>query len=135
MSSALLRNRYVSDNAATATPAQLVTMLYDRLVLDLVRAETAQRAGDRHAAGKQLIHAQSILLELMSSLRIDDWEGGEGLLALYTYLHTELINANIGDDPDVTANCRLLVEPLRDAWREAAAELSRTGAVPAASLP
>ncbi len=127
MSSATLRNRYVTDNAATATPAQLVTMLYDRLILDLVRGEAAQRVGDREAAGNQLVHAQNIVLELMSSLRPDEWDGGPGLLSLYTFVYTELVGANIGADADRTASCRKLVEPLRDAWREAATELSRSG--------
>ena len=126
MSSALLRSRYVSDNAATATPAQLVTMLYDRLVLDIVRGEAAQRAGDREAAGKQLVHAQDIVLELMSGLRPAEWDGGEALLSLYTFLHGELVGANITGDADRTANCRTLVEPLRDAWREAASDLTRS---------
>ncbi len=128
MSSAALRNRYVSDNAATATPAQLVTMLYDRLVLDVTRGEAAHRAGDRETAGAQLVHAQAIVLELMSSLRRDEWEGGEALFSLYAFIHAELIAANIAADADRTATCRTLLEPLRDAWHEAAAEVMRSGA-------
>ena len=46
--------------------------------------------------------------------------GGPGLAALYTYLLTELIQANLGADPDSIARCRGHIEPLRDAWTEAA---------------
>ncbi len=129
MTAGLLRNRYVSDGAATATPAQLVTMLYDRLVLDLVRGEAAQRAGDREAGGKQLVHAQAIVLELMGGLRPDVWEGGASLMSIYTFVHGELISANVTADADRTAACRQLIEPLRDAWHTAAAEGSVADAV------
>ena len=39
---------------------------------------------------------------------------------LYTWWLTELVGANIKKDADRTAAVRKQVEPLRDAWREAA---------------
>ena len=124
MSAAALRARYLGDTVATATPQQLLVMLYDRLALDLERAETALAAGDRQEAGEQLQHAQEIVLELLSSLRVDVWEGGPRLAALYNWLLSELLTANIkGDVSRVTAS-RQVVEPLRDAWQQAAASLA-----------
>jgi len=114
------RARFVDDSVATASPTRLLTMLYDRLVLDLVRAESAQRGGDREAAGRQLLHAQGIVLELVSALRPEGWEGGPRLAALYGFVHSELVRANTTGDPDATLVCRSLVEPLRDAWHAAA---------------
>ncbi len=123
------RARFLANSVATASPARLLTMLYDRLVLDLARAEEAQRANQRIAASAQLIHAQEIVLELTSSLVVDAWDGGPGLLNLYTFLHSELVRANISGDADKTAACRAIVEPLRDAWHAAAIELSVNAAV------
>ncbi|RJK92822.1 flagellar export chaperone FliS [Vallicoccus soli] len=114
------RARFVEDSLATASPARLLTMLYDRLLLDVDRAEAAQQRGDRVEAGRQLLHAQEIVLELRSSLKVDLWEGGPGLSALYGFLHSELVRANVTGDPGVTAGCRGIVAPLRDAWHEAA---------------
>lgn len=130
---AAYRARLVEDSLSTASPAKLLTMLYDRLVLDLDRAKAAQEAGDRAAAGEQLKHAQDIVLELRSSLRLDVWDGAAGLSALYTYLWTELVKANVTCDPALTQSCRDLVEPLRQAWHEAAALVAagRGGAVAA----
>lgn len=122
------RARFVADSVLTATPARLLTMLYDRLVLDLTRAETLQRSGDRAAAGVQLMHAQEIVLELASSLRPELWDGGPGLASLYGFLHSELVRANCSGDAESTLACRGLVEPLRDAWHAAAAALA-TGEV------
>jgi flagellar secretion chaperone FliS len=128
MSAASLRARYLGDTVTTASPQRLLVMLYDRLALDLERGQTALMAGDRAAAGEQLQHAQEIVLELRSSLDVDVWEGGPRLAALYTWLLSELIAANVKGDLRRVGDCRKIVEPLRDAWREAAAFL---GAGPA----
>lgn len=128
MTAGLVRNRYVTSDTASATPARLVTMLYDRLVLDLVRAESAQRDGSRADAGAQLVHAQEIVLELMSGLRTDTWDDASGLLALYSFLYGELVASNLTGDAERTARCRLLVEPLQAAWHAAASEVAAVSA-------
>ena len=117
---AAYRGQFVSDTVATASPARLLTMLYDRLVLDLVRAEQGFRDGSRETGSNHLLHAQDIVVELRCSLDVDAWSGGPGLAALYTYLLTELIQANLAADADSVARCRSHIEPLRDAWTEAA---------------
>jgi len=111
-----MRERYLADVAATASPAKLLLMLFDRLVVDLVRGEEALAAGNRSGANTHLLHAQDIVTELHVSLNLDAWEGAAGLASL----ETELVNANVrGDLAQVTA-IRGLMEPLRDTWREAA---------------
>jgi flagellar protein FliS len=60
-------------------------------------------------------------MELRTTLDVEAWVGAPGLANLYGFLFTELIAANIGRDADRVMACRNLVEPLRDAWREAAA--------------
>ncbi|GAB3356552.1 flagellar export chaperone FliS [Modestobacter lapidis] len=128
MSAAALRARYLGDSIATASPQQLLVMLYDRLALDLERAHTALLGGDREESNNQLQHAQEIVIELRSSLQVEAWDGGPRLAALYTWLLTELIAANIKGDVRRVADCRKIVEPLRDAWREAAASLASSPA-------
>ncbi|MGY1619509.1 flagellar export chaperone FliS [Geodermatophilus sp. SYSU D00691] len=124
MSTAALRARYLGDSITTASPQQLLVMLYDRLALDLERGHVALTEGNRAEANTQLQHAQDILIELQSSLDVDAWEGGPRLSALYSWLITELIKANVKGDVRRVADCRKVVEPLRDAWREAAASLA-----------
>lgn len=116
------QQRYRDDAVLSATPERLLTMLYDRLVLDIERAEHAQRAADWTEANAQLLHAQSIVSELTSSLT-DAWEGSADLRALYAFLARSLIEANVGRDADRTAACRELVVPLREAWHAAASAL------------
>lgn len=128
MSTASLRARYLGDTVTTASPQQLLVMLYDRLALDLERAQAALAAGERDQAGVQLQHAQDIVLELRSSLQVDAWEGGPRLAALYSWLIGELVQANVKADRNRVASCRQVVEPLRDAWRQAAATLATASA-------
>lgn len=123
-------NRYVTDAVTTMSPAQLLVMLYDRLVLDLDRAEAALQTG--HSAHQHLLHAQEIVLELRSSLDLDAWDGAAGLASLYVFVHSELVQANVTRDAARVASARDLVVPLRDAWRQAALQLATTGTVSAA---
>lgn len=120
MSYAALRSRYVADAVATASPATLLVMLYDRLVLDLERGEAMLEAGNRGGGNAQVQHAQDILLELRAGLDTEAWEGGPGLAALYVFAHGELVKAVKGADAAAVRGVRELVSPLRDAWREAA---------------
>jgi len=121
MTASHLRDRYLQDSINTASPAKLLLMLYDRLVLDLMKGEEALRGDDREQAHERITHAQEIVLELRTSLDVEAWSGAPALANLYGWMLTELIGANIAKDADRVAACRALVEPLRDAWREAAA--------------
>jgi flagellar protein FliS len=127
MTSPALRDRYLADSVNTASPGKLLVMLYDRLVMDLLQGEEALRTQNREQAGERLTHAQEIILELRTTLDLDAWSGAEGLANLYGFLLTELIGANVARDADRVAACRALVEPLRDAWREAAAPAATDG--------
>ncbi|MGL3805139.1 flagellar export chaperone FliS [Paeniglutamicibacter sp. R2-26] len=105
----------------SASPARLLTMLFDRLVLDLNRAEAAQQSQDWIAASDNLVHAQDIIAELASSLDMEAWDGAQGLQSLYAFATETLVNANIRRDPSLTRQAISLLEPLRQAWHEAAA--------------
>lgn len=111
------------DAVLSATPVRLLTMLYDRLLLDLGRAEQAQSVQNWAAASEQLHHAQAILAELSGSLKLDVWDGADGLLALYTYVTNALVMSNIHRDVARTREAITLLEPLRAAWHDAAALL------------
>jgi flagellar protein FliS len=118
------RERYATDAVMSASPMRLLTMLYDRLLLDLKRAETAQAERAWAVATTNLLHAQDIVAELTSSLKVDAWDGGDRLLALYTYVTSALIDANVHRNTVRVAECIALLEPLRAAWHEAAGQLS-----------
>ncbi|MFD0485477.1 flagellar export chaperone FliS [Kineococcus sp. GCM10028916] len=116
-------NRFMGDGLETANPTTLLVMMYERLHLDLQRAEQAQEAGDRDTAHTNLVHAQAIVQELQVNLNLEVWDGAKNLSALYTWLLKELVTANVSSDVARTRACRVdIVEPLVEAWQQAAAE-------------
>jgi flagellar secretion chaperone FliS len=114
------RAAYVDASIATASPARLLVMLFDRLVLDVQRGLDAQRTGDFEETHKQLSHAQDIVMELQVSLRPEEFKGGYELAALYSYLHRQLIQANVRKSTAITDEVLTLVTDLCDTWRQAA---------------
>ena len=124
MSLQAVRNRYVQDAVSTVTPAKLVTMLYDALARNLTLVEAALANRDIPTAHDRLILSQEIILELQSGLDVSKWDGAEGLMSLYHFMHRELIDANVRKDVAKVIAVRKTVEPLRDAWHQAAASTS-----------
>ena len=114
------RSQFNREAILSASPAKLLTMLYDRLLLDLNRAELAQNEQRWEDASVQLVHAQAIIAELSSSLNTDVWAGGRELQSLYAFATAELIAANIRRSPAKTRSIIDLFEPLRVTWHEAA---------------
>lgn len=122
------RSAYLDASVTTASPARLLVMLYERLVLDCQRALEAQQAGDHATAHAQLLHAQEIVIELNSSLDTEMWTGGPAMASLYDYLHVRLVRANVDRDPAITEHCLGLVTDLCQTWREAALQSVQAGA-------
>jgi flagellar protein FliS len=121
------RAAYLDASIATASPARLLVMLFERLVLDVQRGLEAQRTGDLEETHRQLTHAQDILLELATSLRPEEFRGGDDLAALYGFLHRQLVTANVRKDASITDEVLTLVTDLCDTWREAALQVSADG--------
>jgi flagellar protein FliS len=119
-------NPYLRDSVETASPGRLLVMLYDRLALDLERAEAACTSNDVQAAHDALVHAQDIVSELHGTLDVDAWPPAEHLAGVYAFLIDELCAANIAKDARKVAACRRIVEPLHAAWREAAGVVEPT---------
>ena len=113
-------NPFISDGITTASPQRLLVMLYDRVLLDLDRAVLAIQRYDHNGAHDCLVHAQDILTELDCALDLEAWPAGGALSDIYGFVLSRLVDANLGKDATIVASCRGLLEPLRDAWSEAA---------------
>lgn len=118
------KKQYTREAILSASPNRLLVMLYDRLLLDLHRAHTAQGEARWDDASEQLLHAQAIIAELRSSLRVDQWDGAVQLQAIYSFTTQELIAANVNKDATKTKECIEILEPLRLTWHEALAKTS-----------
>ena len=111
---------YTDNSVTTASPARLLVMLMERLVLDIERGSKALASSDWTTARDNLIHAQDIVIELEVSLDVDAMTAGRELLALYEYLRGLLVEANFKRDLIAARQSLDLARQLADTWREAA---------------
>ncbi len=122
----------------TATPAELVVMLYDGAVRFLLRSEQAMQEDGPGRAPGQIARAQSIILELLATLDLDAGDFAQQLAGLYAYMYRRLGEASIGRDASTVRHVRGLLEQLRAAWKEAISRASQQAglrAVPASPRP
>ena len=112
-------DRYLTDKVMTASPAQLIGMLYDAGIVAMQAGQAAAEGGNVADAHRHLVRAQDIVLELRCSLRLDAGDIAHQLDGLYGFLGQRLVEANLKKDARIAAECVALFTPLRDAWREA----------------
>lgn len=117
---AQLSNPYQMSSVATAGPAQLTLMLYDRALVGLARAQQADGPQRVEVVNSELTRVQDIVTELLVTL--DRERGGDiarNLAALYDYCLDRLIRANVRKDLGLLDEVRAVLTPLRDAWEQA----------------
>jgi len=119
---------YRSSHAATASPGQLVVMLYEGAVRFLDEAAGAYRAGDVEAAGRAVTRAERVLLELMGSLDLR-YEIAHRLLGLYRFMFERLADARRRRDPAELERVRGWLVELKEAWQQADRQLRAQGTV------
>jgi flagellar secretion chaperone FliS len=115
-------SRYREMEVLSATPGQLVVMVYDHLLQNLYRAHLAVEKNDVAACGEALGKGREALTELFATLDHD--KGGaiaQQLASLYTFFLGEL--ATLGVRPDLTKLERItaMITDLREAFSTAAA--------------
>ena len=117
----------------TASPTARLTMLVDALEMDLARADKAfAEKSDLKKISDLLVHAQDILALLRDTLDDSSWEAAPRLKALYNYLYSELVRANLQKDRSRAASVAAEVSKLASAWRQAAAGLEGSATLPVA---
>jgi flagellar protein FliS len=115
---------YRANSVLTASPGQLVLMLYDGALksLALARDAFAQPAEDFRRIqliNTHLLKAQAILAELQSGLNFE--AGGEfanTMHRLYDYHIRRLTEANLRKQEAPVIEVERLVRELRDAWAQ-----------------
>jgi flagellar protein FliS len=111
----------------TASPGQLVVMLYDEAVrqsdraLEMMGPKLRKNPQNIEKVNLALGKVQDIVTELMASL---DFEAGgeiaQNLFALYVWFNRELMDANMTKDEKRVRDVRDQLDSLRGAWAEAA---------------
>lgn len=119
---------YRKQQIMSATPGQLVLLLYGSARTRLRRALASLEAGDTKSAIDQLARVQDIVTELMVTL---DPKGGiisDHLFRLYEYMTFRLVNARVRPDPAPVQEVAELLAVLQEGWEQA---MQRAGDAPA----
>lgn len=135
MNRSLIGKSYMQVATKTASPGQLVLMLYDGAIRYL---ETAVRgfALDDPAESNSTINdniqrAQAILDELSAALNMGaGGEFAERLRGLYSYLDRRLFESNLKKEAEGIDEVILRLSTLRDAWRDMLSGVGSSDAEP-----
>lgn len=119
---------YRTNAILTASPGQLVLMLYDGVLKCLALAQEAFKQPEDdprriEQINHQLIKAQAIITELQSGLNME--VGGDfakTMQRLYDYHNRRLLEANLRKQVEPVIEVERLVRELRDAWAQMLAQ-------------
>lgn len=115
---------YRSNSVLTASPGQLVLMLYDGALKRLAIARDAFSHGDEdlrriETINSSLLKAQAIISELQGTLNHE--AGGEfatTMHRLYDYFNRRLFEANLRKQVEPVIEVERLLGEVRNAWAE-----------------
>jgi len=114
---------YRAAAVATATPAQLILMLFDGALASMAIALNGFEEKDlikrNEVIHNKLTNAHDILLELQTSLDLKQpGDFPRRMWALYAFMMTQLREANLKKDPEPIKIVEKLLRKIRDAWAE-----------------
>lgn len=125
---------YRETRVRTASPGQLIVMLYNEAVkqcdtaLEILDEDYKKKPQNIERINAAVNKVQDIITELMASL---DFEAGgdiaRDLFSLYVFFNRELMEANIAKDRGRIRSIRTMLDELRQAWVQAVAQTQGAG--------
>lgn len=114
---------YQAQSVLTASPGQLILMLYDGALRFLGHARDALECPEEtphriERINTNLLKAQAIVSELRASLNLDAGEYATNLDRLYDYYLRRLFEANMKKSVKPVIEVEGLIRQLRDGWAE-----------------
>ena len=114
----LYQNLHLESKVLSATPCELVGILFDEAVVDLHRVLEAMKHGDLAYKSQGLSRSMSIVSGLKDSLNMElSNDLPKELDDIYEFIQFELLHANITNDPSKVENAEKLLNTLRQAWK------------------
>ncbi len=107
-----------------ATKGKLILLLYDGAIKFLNFASKHIEKKDIENSHKNIIKAENIIYELMSTLNMSAGEISNNLFKMYDFMIWQLVEANKEKNKDKIESVIKLLTVLREAWKDVAAEES-----------
>ncbi|MCL2627816.1 MAG: flagellar export chaperone FliS [Oscillospiraceae bacterium] len=111
------QDAYRKQDVLTASPVDLVVMLYDALKRNIVMGKRGIINKNVPTAHKHLMKAQMILTELINSLDMN-YQISEELLDLYEFALKSIADANMHKNVEPLDPIIEMVDSIREAWKE-----------------
>jgi flagellar secretion chaperone FliS len=111
-------NAYRESAILTASPEQLVVMLYDGARRFLYQAAVAMQNDNIQVSHVKLRRAEAIIQHLRDTLDMDQGEIAARLQSIYLFCNRHLNQARVGRDPKKIEEVSALLGELRAAWNE-----------------
>lgn len=108
---------YGARKVETASPAELVLMLYEGAIKFCNIAMGAIEKKDYEKANTNIQKARRIVVELKTTLD-HKYKVAEDFDVIYDYLFHTLVQANIKKDPEILEEALKQLRDLRDMWKE-----------------
>ncbi len=108
---------YQENSVLTASPGDLTLMLYNGCLKFLNLAKKAIEEKNITEKNTNLQKAQNIINELMVTLNMDI-EISKQMMALYDFVRTKLIEANVKNDLASLEEAESIMIEFRDTWKE-----------------
>lgn len=113
-----LRKNYLEANIRTASPVELVLMMYDLLVSDMQQACSAIQRNDIEARTQHLRHALLIVEQLTAGLNFRDGGNSARLLGrFYSHLRAKLLEAQIRTSSVILENLIQQIHSIKRQWQ------------------
>ncbi len=109
-------NAYRASAVLTASPGQLVVMLYDGARRFLHQGAAAMGEHQIVVAHNKLTRAEDIIRHLRSTLDMDQGQIAERLQSIYTFSLSHLRQARLDQDPKKIEEVNELLGKLRESW-------------------
>lgn len=117
---------YKQQQITTASPGQILILLYEGAILNVKKASAAIEAGNLADKGKFIGKAHDIINELSTSLNFE--VGGEiakELERLYNFMVSQLLKANIENTKEPLIPVIKNLETLLEGWKGAVAQFNK----------
>ncbi len=119
------QQEYVTQRVQTASPLELIRILYETALQSVDEAVQALQAGDILKRGQAVTKTIGILSELQISLRYDvQKEYCSTLAGLYSYMQSQLIRAHSEQSESPLLEISRLLHTLLDGWTGAMENLA-----------
>jgi flagellar protein FliS len=111
------QDAYLESRILSASPVELIEILYEAALEAVERARRHLREGDIAARSREISRACAIVVELAGSVKQDADPGlGRNLVELYDYMHRRLIEANCAQADAPLAEVARLTGTLLEGW-------------------